>query len=78
MNKELSSRTSGSTGITVLRFPAVKDRVSLSRSAIYAAIKRNAFPPPIKLGERASGWLESEIDAWLAARINATRSGTAA
>jgi len=27
------------------------------------------FPKPIKLGARAVGWLESEIEEWLQARI---------
>jgi prophage regulatory protein len=29
------------------------------------------FPKPIKLGERGSGWLTSEIDAWLQSRVDA-------
>jgi predicted DNA-binding transcriptional regulator AlpA len=42
-------------------------------------MKKGAFPSPIKLlGERAIGWIESDIDAFLAERINATRSGASA
>jgi prophage regulatory protein len=65
-------------GATVLRLPTVKSRVSLSRSSIYAAIAKNAFPSPIKLGERAVGWLESDIEAWLTSRIQASRKGAIA
>ena len=32
------------------------------------------FPKPIKLGPRASGWLESEINAWISERIAESRS----
>jgi predicted DNA-binding transcriptional regulator AlpA len=33
--------------ISILRLPAVKTRVGLSRSAIYLAISRAEFPRPI-------------------------------
>ena len=53
----------------VIRWPIVYERVPLSRSYIYKLISNGQFPQPIKLGQRASGWLESEIDAWLEDRI---------
>jgi len=59
---------------TILRLPAVRGRVSLSRTQIYELASRGEFPSPIKLSERASGWLESEIDQWLKRRIAASRS----
>lgn len=59
---------------TVLRLPQVRQRVGLSRSTIYALAACGRFPVPIKLGSRAAGWLASEIDAWLAARIHASRN----
>lgn len=61
----------------VLRLPAVKDRTGLSRSSVYEKIATGHFPKPISLGARAVGWLESDIDAWIASRIRrATRSGS--
>ena len=65
-------------GVTMLRLPTVKTRVSLGRSSIYAAIKRGTFPAPIRLSERAVAWVESEIETWLAARIEASRTGVSA
>jgi prophage regulatory protein len=65
------------SGVAVLRLPTVKSRVALSRSSIYAAIAKNAFPAPIKLGERAVGWLESDVEAWLASRIQVSRGRVA-
>jgi prophage regulatory protein len=62
---------------TVLRFPRVKERVGgLSRSWIYQEITEGRFPTPIKLGGRAVGWLQSEVDAWLFDRIERTRRRT--
>ena len=49
----------------------------MKKSAIYAGIRDGSFPKPIKLGTGphcAVGWLESEITAWLKARI-AERDG---
>ncbi len=56
-----------------LRMSEVRRRVPLSRSQIYLLISRNEFPKPISLGSRAVGFLESEIDAWITARVAAFR-----
>jgi prophage regulatory protein len=53
---------------TILRLPQVKGRCGLARSSIYARVKNGTFPAPISLGERAVGWLESEIVAWIDSR----------
>ncbi len=53
----------------ILRLPEVKTRVGLSRSAIYLAISRAQFPQPVHIGARAVGWLESEIENWISARV---------
>lgn len=55
----------------VLRLPAVMQKTGLARATIYAHVAKGGFPPPLKLGARASGWLETEIETWLAARIAA-------
>jgi len=60
-------------GIHILRLPEVINRVGLKRAAIYQRITQNTFPKQISLGARAVGWLEHEIDAWLEARVIATR-----
>lgn len=57
----------------ILRLPGVKGRTGLSRSSIYDKVKRGEFPEPVRLGERAVGWVEAEIEAWLGARIAASR-----
>lgn len=59
---------------SVLRLPAVIARTGLSRSSIYAAVARKQFPSPVSLGARSVGWIESEVQAWLEARIAASRS----
>jgi prophage regulatory protein len=53
----------------ILRLPAVKARIGLSRSTIYLRIAEGTFPKPVSLGLRAVGWLESEIDEWLSKQV---------
>jgi prophage regulatory protein len=55
----------------ILRLPEVIARVGLKRASIYQHIATGSFPKQISLGIRAVGWLESEIDQWLAVRISA-------
>jgi prophage regulatory protein len=55
--------------LSILRRKQVEQRTGLSRSTIYDHIQKGSFPRPIKLGVRAVGWIETEIDAWLATRL---------
>ena len=55
--------------LTILRRKQVEKRTGLSRSTIYLRIQEGAFPMPVNLGARAVGWLENEIEAWLAERV---------
>jgi len=57
----------------ILRLPLVRERTGLSRSRLYLRISEGRFPRPVSLGERAVGWLESEITEWLNRRIEASR-----
>jgi prophage regulatory protein len=59
-----------------LRLPTVKARTGLSRSSIYLFISQGAFPKSIALGDRAVGWIESEVDEWIKKRIEASRGRT--
>ncbi len=59
--------------LTILRRKQVEARTGLSRSTIYAFISDGIFPKPINLGNRAVGWIEAEIDAWLKSCIETSR-----
>lgn len=50
----------------LLKLPEVKAYTGKSRSSIYGD---PTFPRPIKIGPRASAWIESEVIAWIEARI---------
>ena len=59
--------TNDSRECRVLRLPAVMDATGLGRDSIYRLARLGKFPKPMKLTEsgRASGWLESEVSAWV-------------
>ena len=57
-----------------LRLKSVLEKTGLTRSMTYELIKERSFPTSINLGARAVGWLESEIDDWIAQRVAARRS----
>jgi len=61
----------------ILRLPIVKARTGLSRSTIYLQAAEGKFPKPLSLGARAVGWLESDIEAWLASRVAKSRNAEA-
>ncbi len=59
----------------ILKLPEVKRITGMSGSSIYRGAANGTFPKQIKLGERSSGWLKSEVEAWLQERIEASRTG---
>ncbi|MGF6965925.1 prophage regulatory protein [Paraburkholderia sp. WC7.3g] len=71
----MADRVNQATGpLRILRRPETQSRVGLARSTIYAMMKAGQFPKPIQLGPRAVGWVESEIDEWLSAKMKAHTS----
>ncbi|MDP1978721.1 AlpA family transcriptional regulator [Undibacterium sp.] len=58
---------------TIIRLPQVKQRTGSSCSIIYSLIKDGQFKPPINLGARAVGWLESDVSGFIEARVKASR-----
>ena len=59
--------------VRVLRLPRVQARTGLSRSSIYMRVANRSFPQPVRLGARAVGWIESEVDQWIREQIAASR-----
>src|SRR5579859_552831 len=57
----------------ILRLPNVLDRTGLSRSTVYQRVTEGRFPRPVSLGARAVGWIETEIEEWIARQIEVSR-----
>ena len=62
--------TSAASKERFLRLPEVQKRTGFSRSYIYKSVSDGEFPAPIKVGGRASVWLESEVIDWMNAVVN--------
>ena len=56
-----------------LRRPKVQKRTGFAKSTLYAQIKAGNFPKPVKIGDRAVGWVESEVAEWQRQRIAKAR-----
>jgi prophage regulatory protein len=56
-----------------IRLPELKKIVSLSGPTIYRRMAAGEFPRPYDLGGNGHSvaWVSDEIDAWIAARIEA-------
>ncbi|MDP1657856.1 MAG: AlpA family transcriptional regulator [Methylotenera sp.] len=61
--------------VYIIRLRQVIEKTGLSRGTIYNLIKSGDFPKQIHLSVRTMGFLESEVDAWIAGRVAASRMG---
>lgn len=55
----------------IVRLPEVVSITGLGRGSIYRLMKLGKFPKQVKLSERASGWRESALHAWVESRKEA-------
>jgi prophage regulatory protein len=55
--------------MAILRQPAVSTTSGNPKSTLYWRVSSGTFPRPVKIGARASGWIKSEVEAIVAARI---------
>ena len=58
----------------ILKRPAVEAATGLRRSTLYRLISLDMFPPPVRIGLRAVGWREDQINSWIEQR-RPVRSG---
>ena len=54
----------------ILKVKQVAAEMNMSIPQVYKLVSLGKFPKQIKLGERASGWLKSELDSWLQSRVD--------
>lgn len=52
----------------MLRLRIVRELTGLGRDSIYRLARAGRFPPPRRIGDRASAWREDEIRAWIDTR----------
>jgi prophage regulatory protein len=72
-NMDTPASTAATAHQRILRLPEVCAVTGLGRSFIYQLQAAGNFPQRIKLGVRAVGWLEDEVQKWLSDKIAANR-----
>ncbi|HSL83584.1 MAG TPA: AlpA family phage regulatory protein [Thermoanaerobaculia bacterium] len=55
----------------IIRRAELLQITGVSAASIYRWVASGTFPAPMKLGPNATGWLESEVVAWLQSRERA-------
>jgi prophage regulatory protein len=67
----------GSFMTKLLKLNTVIAVTGVSRSHIYALAQKGQFPKPVKLTERSSAWVASEVEEWIESRIQARNTQVA-
>ena len=67
----MAAKAPASPSPRIIRLPEVVDRIGMSRGSVYRLMTLGRFPKSVKLSERAVGWRESDLDAWLESRQHA-------
>jgi prophage regulatory protein len=70
---ESGRRTHCTRPVRMLRLAQVLDITGFGKTKIYALQAEGKFPMRVKIGSRAIAWIEEEVQAWLAARIEESR-----
>jgi len=77
-HQHVTTEPTTSASMRVLRLPAVIQKTGLGRDSIYRLGRLGEFPRVVKLTVRSSGWLEREIDQWVAQRAALRETSSAA
>lgn len=57
----------------LLRAAEVATRIGVGRSMIFQLVSKNQFPKPVRITSRNVGFVEEEVDSWIASKIAASR-----
>jgi prophage regulatory protein len=61
----MQQSTNAAERLRIIRLPEVIRKTGLSKSTIYDKLRNADFPVPVILGDRAIGFIEGELDAWM-------------
>jgi prophage regulatory protein len=56
-----------------IKLASVISMTGLSKSSIYAMMKKGEFPKSVTIGSRAVAWVEAEIQKWIEEKISFSR-----
>jgi prophage regulatory protein len=52
--------------MNILRKPRLLAKTGLSYPTIWRRVQAGTFPQPVQLGPNSIGWIEEEVDGWIA------------
>ncbi|WP_433925716.1 helix-turn-helix transcriptional regulator [Stenotrophomonas nematodicola] len=61
--------TNAPTSVRLLPIAEVCQIVGLGESTVWARARRGTFPKPVKLSERTTRWVSTEVEHWMAQAI---------
>jgi prophage regulatory protein len=65
------------SAIKLLRLPQVMEMTGLRKTKIYELHAEGAFPRRVRITAGSVGWVEAEVQAWLALRVAHSTQGSA-
>jgi len=57
------------SSIRLLRLPEVIQQTGLKKTKLYELQKEGAFPMRIQITSNSVGWIEEEVNVWIAGRV---------
>lgn len=73
----MASDTNQAASRKFIKLAEVRELTSFSTTEIYRRMAAGKFPKQVKLGPNCSVWIESEVVAWVDARIAESRGEAA-
>jgi prophage regulatory protein len=58
--------------IRLLRLPQVMQQTGLKKTKLYGLQKEGTFPMRIQITSHSVGWIEEEVNEWIAGRVAAS------
>jgi prophage regulatory protein len=72
-DRQASTGTPRFSSIRLLRLPEVIRKTGLKKTKLYELQKEGTFPMRIQITANSVGWIEEEINAWIAGRVAASK-----
>ena len=73
---ELIHKARSKVSDRMLRLPQVREKLGRANSTIWNDVRNGVLPPPVTTGPRTVAWSEVELQAWIDARVFASRTKT--
>ena len=72
-NRPAPAETARMRPIRLLRLPQVMQQTGLRKTTLYELQKEGSFPMRIQVTSNSVGWIEEEVNAWIAGRVAASK-----